>query len=145
MFRPAQGARDREEDGRVLYLPPPPRSRGGSVSPGGSRTRGEGGRRVKRLIVACDGMPTILFFLQTFKSSESSPFRFQASGALNGPPMLIPHRRDMAQQRRRAPKWRTRHPKQRDSHLPSHQAALVGRHRANCLLPLWCWVSRWRV
>lgn len=65
IFRPSQGARDREEDGRVLYLPPPPRSKAGSVSPGGrsqrSRSRGPGApggrppRRFKRLIVAADG------------------------------------------------------------------------------------------
>lgn len=62
IFRPSQATKNREEDGRVLYLPPPPKSRGGSASPGGrSRSRGPGipggppPRGGKRLIVAADG------------------------------------------------------------------------------------------
>jgi hypothetical protein len=55
MFRQAQGARDREDDGRLLYLAPPLKNRNGSASPSGR----EAGARFKRLVVACDGMPTI--------------------------------------------------------------------------------------
>lgn len=64
MFRPSQGARDREEDGHLLYIPPPPRSSSRSRGPGPGAPPGRGW---KRLIVAADGeFGVVLSYLRRY-------------------------------------------------------------------------------